>query len=113
MNTIRNNVQLIGNAGAKPEIRTFENGNKMARLSLATTETFLNKNKEKVSETSWHNLVAWGRTAETIANLLDKGSQVAIEGKLLSRSYTDKEGIKRTMSEIVVNEFLLMNRKNQ
>ncbi|MEY3398125.1 MAG: hypothetical protein RL220_719 [Bacteroidota bacterium] len=111
MSTLRNNVRLIGNLGASPELKSLDNGNKVARLSLATNEYYTDKKGEKQQETQWHNLVAWGKTAELAEQLLEKGSEVAIDGKLTSRSY-EKDGEKKYVTEVVVNEFVLLNRKN-
>ncbi len=110
MNTLRNSVRLIGNLGATPEVKEFEKGKKVARIALATNETFTNAKGEKVTETCWHNLVAWGKTAELAQKYLTKGSEVAIEGKLTSRNYTSKEGEKKYITEIVVNELLFLGK---
>ena len=112
MNTLRNSVRLIGNLGAAPEVKNLENGNKMARINLATNETYTNNKGEKVTETNWHSLVAWGKTAEIVEKYLDKGHEIAIEGKLTSRSYTDKEGNKKYVTEVVVNEILMLDKKD-
>jgi len=111
MNTLRNKVQLIGHLGADVELKTLDNGNSVARISIATNESYKNKAGEKVDNTTWHNVVAWGKTAELANQLLKKGSEVALEGKLSNRSYEDKEGNKRYISEVVMNEFLLMDKK--
>jgi len=110
MNTLRNSVRLIGNLGAAPEVKTLEKGNKVAKLALATNETYTNAKGEKVTETNWHNLVAWGKTAEIVEKYLAKGSEVAIEGKLTSRNYTTKEGEKKYVTEIVVNELVMLGK---
>src|ERR1051325_5933598 len=102
MNTLRNKVQLIGNLGQNPEVKELNGGKKVAKFSLATNETYRNKAGEKVTDTQWHNLVAWGKTADIIEKYLKKGSEVAVEGKLLNRNYTDKEGVKRYVTEIQV-----------
>lgn len=112
MNNLRNSVRLIGNLGAAPEVKNFEKGNKVAKLTLATNETYTNAKGEKVTDTQWHNLVVWGKPAEIAEKYLTKGSEVAIEGKLTSRSYTDKEGVKKYITEIVVNDFLMLDKKN-
>lgn len=112
MNNLRNSVRLIGNLGTAPEVKNLEKGNKVAKLSLATNETYTNQKGEKVTDTQWHNLVAWGKTAEIAEKYLIKGSEVAIEGKLTSRSYTDKEGVKKYFTEVVVNEFLILDKKS-
>ncbi|MEW6470116.1 MAG: single-stranded DNA-binding protein [Bacteroidota bacterium] len=111
MNALRNKVQLIGNLGANPEIKTLDGGKKLAKLSLATNESYKNAKGEKVTETQWHNLVAWGKLAEIIEKYLMKGSEVAVEGKLISRSYSDKEGAKRYITEIQVSELLMLGGK--
>lgn len=109
MYAIRNKVQLIGNLGQLPEIRTTENGKKFARFSIATNDTYRNANGEKVSETSWHNVVAWGKLAEIAEKFLTKGKEVAVGGKLVHRTYTDKNGIKRYVTEVVLNEMLMLS----
>ena len=108
MNTLRNKVQLIGNLGNAPEIITLESGKKLAKFSLATNENYKNAKGEKVTDTQWHNIVAWNKTAEIIEKYLEKGNEVAIEGKLTSRSYETKEGDKRYVTEIVCNELLML-----
>jgi single-strand DNA-binding protein len=111
MNTLRNKVQLIGNLGNNPEIITLDSGKKLAKFSIATNETYKNAQGEKITETQWHNVIAWNKTAEIVENYLEKGKEVAIEGKLTSRSYDDKEGNKRYITEIVVNELLMLGSK--
>ena len=111
MYALKNKVQLIGNLGNNPEIRTLDGGKKMARFSVATNETYRSAKGEKVTETQWHNLIAWGKVAEIAEQFLSKGSEVAIEGKLVNRNYTDKDGIKRYVTEIQVNEVLLLGDK--
>jgi single-strand DNA-binding protein len=113
MNSLRNRVLLIGRLGAQPETKTLSTGGSMARFSLATTEVYKNDKGERVSETQWHNLVAWGKVAVIAGKLLEKGREVAIEGKLVTRNYTDKEGIKRYTTEVVVNDLLLVGSKPQ
>jgi len=108
MSTLRNKVQLIGNLGNTPEIITLESGKKFAKFSLATNENYKNAKGEKVTDTQWHNIVAWNKTAEIIEKYLEKGNEVAIEGKLTSRSYETKEGDKRYVTEIVCNELLML-----
>lgn len=108
MYAIRNKVQLIGNLGQLPEIRTTENGKKVARFSIATHDTYRNSSGEKISETSWHNVVAWGKLAEIAEKFLTKGKEVAVEGKLVHRNYTDKNGVKRNVTEVVLNELLML-----
>ena len=111
MNALRNKVQLIGNLGMNPEVKTLDGGKKLAKMSIATNETYKNSKGERVTETQWHNLVAWGKTAEIVEKFLKKGSEVAVEGKLVNRNYTDKEGVKRYITEIEVNELLMLGGK--
>ena len=110
-NKMKNKVQLIGNLGAAPEIKTIEGGKKMARIALATNETYTNAKGEKVTETQWHNIVAWGKTAEIAEKLFAKGMEVLIDGKLMNRSYTDKDGNKKYITEIQANEVLVFSKK--
>ena len=110
MQTLRNNVQLIGNLGQDPEIINLESGKKLAKFSLATNESYKDKNGEKVEQTYWHNIVAWGKTADIIENFVSKGKEVAITGKLTNRSWEDKEGNKRYTTEVVCNELLMMSK---
>ncbi len=111
MYSLRNKVQLIGNLGKTPEIRTTESGKKLVKFSVATNEIYTNQKGEKVKETQWHNLVAWGKLADIAEKYLNKGSEIAIEGKLISRDYTDKEGNKKYVTEIQVNELLMLGGK--
>ena|SRR5690242_6426655 len=113
MYALKNKVQLIGNLGNTPEIRIIESGKKMARFSIATNETYRNAKGEKITETQWHNIIAWGKVADIAEQFLSKGSEVAIEGKLVNRNYTDKEGNKRFITEVVVNEILMLGEKRQ
>jgi single-strand DNA-binding protein len=108
MYALKNKVQLIGNLGNAPEVKQTENGKKLARFSMATNETYRGRTGEKITETTWHNVVAWGKVAEIAEKFLSRGKEVAIEGKLINRSYTDKDGIKRSVTEIQVNELLLI-----
>ena len=111
MYALKNKVQLIGNLGNAPEVKTLESGKKMARFSVATNESYRNAKGEKVTATQWHNLIAWGKVAEIVEKFLTKGKEVAIEGKLINRSYNDKEGNKKYVTEIQVNELLLLGAK--
>jgi single-strand DNA-binding protein len=113
MYALKNKVQLIGNLGNAPEIKNTESGKKLARFSIATNENYRNAKGEKVTETTWHNLVAWGKVADLAEKFLQKGTEVVIEGKLINRSYTDKDGNKKYISEVQVNELLLLNNKAQ
>jgi len=113
MYALKNKVQLIGNLGNAPEVKTLEGGKKMARFSVATNESYRNARGEKVTETQWHNLVAWGKVAEIVEKYLGKGKEVAIEGKLVSRTYNDKDGNKRYVTEIQVNELLMLGARSE
>lgn len=110
MNTLRNKVQLIGHVGNAPEILTLESGKKLAKFSIATNESYKNAKGEKITDTQWHNVVAWGKTAELIENYVPKGKEIGVEGKLTSRTYEDKDGIKRYITEVVCNELLLLGK---
>lgn len=110
MNSLRNKVQLIGRLGQEPEIITLDSGKKLAKFSIATNEKYKKANGEIVNDTQWHNLVAWNKIAEIIEQYVTKGKEIAIEGKLTSRSYEDKEGQKRHVTEIVVNELLMLDK---
>ncbi len=111
MNTIVNKVQLIGHLGMDPEVRTINEGRKMAKFSLATNENYKDAAGKMVENTQWHNLIAWGKTAELVEQLCAKGKQVAVEGKLVNNSYTDKDGNKRYSTDIHINEFKLLGKK--
>lgn len=111
MYALKNKVQLIGNLGNAPEVKTTESGKKLARFSVATNESYRNAKGEKVTETTWHNLVAWGKVADIAEKYLNKGSEIAIEGKLINRSYTDKDGNKKYITEVQVNELLMLGSK--
>ena len=111
MYALKNKVQLIGFLGKQPDVRSTESGKKWARFSVATSEVYRNAKGEKVTETQWHPLVAWGRLAEIAEKHLNKGSEVAIEGKLVHRSYEDKQGNKKYITEVQVNEVLLLGVK--
>ena len=112
MNALRNKVQLIGHLGNDPEITTLESGNKLAKFSIATNESYRNAKGEKVDRTEWHRVVAWKGLAELAEKYLVKGKEIAIEGKLTSRSYEDKQGEKKYITEVVANELLLLGGKN-
>ena len=113
MFALKNKVQLIGNLGNKPEIRTTEAGKKIARFSIATNEIYKDSNGERVTETQWHNLVAWGKVADIAEKYLDKGSEVVIEGKLVNRNYNGKDGNKKFITEVQINEMLLLGEKKK
>ena len=108
---MKNKVQLIGHLGANPEIKTMEGGKKLARINIATNETYVNAKGEKITETQWHNVVAWGKTAEIAEKLFLKGMEVLIDGKLINRNYTDKDGNKRYVTEVQAHELLIFSNK--
>lgn len=111
MNKLNNSVRLIGNLGFDPEVREVAKGRKVARLSVATHESYTDQRGEKITDTQWHTVVAWGSTAEAVQRLLRKGSPVALEGRLVHRSYEGKDGLKRYVTEIVLSDFRLMGPK--
>ncbi len=111
MNNIRNRVQLIGRLGGDPEVKSFENNRKMARLNVATSEVYQNGKGERVESTEWHNVVAWGKLAERAEEYFLKGQEILVEGKLTHRQYTDKEGTKRYITEVEASDLILMGAK--
>lgn len=113
MYALKNKVQLIGNLGNNPEVKTLDGGKKVARFNVATNESYRNTKGEKVTETQWHTLVAWGKVADIAEKFLQKGSEVAIEGKLINRSYNDKDGNKKYITEVQVNEILMFGKENK
>lgn len=113
MNALKNRVQLIGRLGQDPEVKQLSNGGTLARFSLATTETYKNKAGERVDDTQWHNVVLWGNLAELAGQYLQKGKEVALEGKLKHRTYDDPQGNKRYVTEVVANEFLMLGKKGE
>lgn len=108
MSTLKNKVQLIGNVGQEPIVTVLDSGKKVARISLATNEHYKNAKGEKQTQTNWHQLVAWGKTASLIEEYVFSGREIAIDGKLTSRSYETKEGEKRYVTEVVVSEILFL-----
>lgn len=111
MNALRNKVSLIGNLGNDPEITAFENGNKIARFNLATNESYKNKDGERIENTQWHTVVAWNSLAKIIEDYVKKGQEIALEGKLVQRSYETKSGEKRFVTEIEMKDILLLGKK--
>jgi single-strand DNA-binding protein len=111
MNNLRNRVQLIGNLGQDPEVKTLESGKRVANFTIATREEFKNAEGQKVSESIWHNIVAWNGLADIVSKYLKKGNEVALEGKLVYRSYEDKSGVTRYVTEIVLNDLALLRKK--
>jgi single-strand DNA-binding protein len=112
MSNLRNSVQLIGRLGKDPEVRTFDSGKKQASFTIATSETYKNQKGEKVEDTQWHNLVIWGKLADIAGKYLKKGSEIAIEGKLIHRSYETTGGEKRYITEINVNDLVMLRGNN-
>jgi single-strand DNA-binding protein len=110
MNAMRNKVQLIGHVGQEPEIKTFDGGKKVANITIATNDYFINDKGDKVEQTEWHRVTAWGKVADIIEKYVDKGKEIAIEGKLTHRSYDDKDGNKRYVTEVVAKEILLIGK---
>ena len=108
--SLRNKVTLIGHTGKEVEIVNFEKG-KLARVTLATNDYYTNSAGERVEETQWHNLVANGKLADLMEKYVTKGKEIAIEGKIVYRSYDDKDGQKRYITEIRVEEILLLGTK--
>ncbi|MBF6641566.1 single-stranded DNA-binding protein [Flavobacterium sp. J49] len=110
MNAMKNRVQLIGHVGQEPEVKTLDGGRKVANITIATNDYYTNDKGEKVENTEWHKVVAWGKTAEIIEKYVTKGKEIAIDGKLSHRSYDDKDGTKRYVTEVVVNDLLLLGK---
>lgn len=110
MTSLKNSVQLIGRLGNDPEVKNFESGKKLATFSLATNERYINNKGEKVDETQWHNIIVWGKKANIVEDYLKKGSEIAMEGKLINRSY-EKNGEKRYVTEISLNELYMIGSK--
>ncbi len=113
MNSLKNNVQLIGHLGKEIEIVEFEKGKKLAKVTLATNEYYTDDKGEKKQVTDWHNCVAWGNLADSMSKLLVKGNELALKGKLTTRSYEDKEGTKKYVTEVIVREFLKLSKKQE
>lgn len=111
MQNLRNRVQLIGRLGQDPETRTLTSGKSLTTFSIATSDSYRNASGDKVEETQWHNIVAWGKVGEIAAEYLTKGQEVALDGKLIHRSYETKEGEKRYVTEINLNDLLMLGNK--
>jgi single-strand DNA-binding protein len=107
---MKNKVQLIGHVGQDPEIKTLEGGRKVANLSIATNEVYYKDNGDKVEKTEWHRVSVWGKLADIIESYVTKGKEIAIQGKLTHRSYDDKDGQKRYVTEVIANELLLIGK---
>jgi len=108
---MKNKVQLIGRVGQDPEVKTLEGGKKLVSISIATNDYYFKENGEKVEQTEWHRVTAWGKTADIVEKFVVKGKEIAIEGKLSHRSYDDKDGNKRYVTDIIANEVLLIGGK--
>lgn len=113
MSKLRNRVYLIGNLGSDPELNQFESGKKKASFTLATNDFYKNQDGERIQDTQWHNIIAWNHQAELIENYVKKGQEIAIEGKLTTRSYEDQKGITRYITEVILNELLLLGSQNR
>lgn len=111
MTALRNQVNLIGNLGRKPETKTFESGKQVVTFSLATSEYYTDNKGDKHQQTQWHNIVAFGKTAKICETYLDKGSEIALNGKITYRQYEDKDGNKKMITEIIANEILMLSKK--
>ncbi|MGC6432028.1 MAG: single-stranded DNA-binding protein [Jejuia sp.] len=110
MNALKNKVQLIGRLGQDPEIINFSNGNKIAKFSLATDDSYKDKSGNKVERAYWHNVIVRGGLVNVVENYISKGKEIAIEGKLTNRSYEDKNGNQRYITEVVCNELLMLSK---
>ena len=108
MNSLANRVTLIGNLGKDPETKTTETGKKITVFTLATNDGYKNSEGEKVKETTWHNIVAWNGLAEIAGKYLKKGKEVAVEGRIVYRTYEDKKGVTKNITEIVLNDLVLL-----
>ncbi len=108
MNSLKNRVTLIGNLGQDPETKTTESGKKVTNFTLATDDGYKNSDGQKVSETTWHNIVAWNGLADIAGKYLKKGRQVAVEGRIVYRTYEDKKGATKNITEIVLNDLILL-----
>jgi single-strand DNA-binding protein len=108
MNSMKNRVTLIGNLGQDPEIKTTETGKKVTHFTLATSDGYKNSDGQKVNETTWHNIVAWNGLADIAGKFLKKGKEVAVEGRIVYRTYEDKSGVTKNITEIVLNDLVLL-----
>ena len=113
MNALRNSVKLIGRLGQDPEVKTLDKGNKFAKFSLATSDSYIGKDGNKQEQTQWHNIVVWGNLAVICEKYLKKGKEIAIDGRLTYRNWEDKNGTKHTSSEIVLNELLFVGQNDK
>lgn len=113
MRNLRNSVQLIGNVGSAPEVKAFDSGRVKVTCSIATNSSYKNQKGEKIEETQWHNLVFWGKLAEVVSEYVKKGNEIAIEGKLIHRAYDGPKGEKRYITEITVNDMMMLGGKKR
>ena len=109
MNLLRNRVQLIGHLGQNPELKTIDSGKKVVRFTLATDDSYKNSEGQKIKETTWHNIVAWNGLADLSDKYLKKGSKIALEGRIVYRTYEDKKGVTKNISEIVLSDFIFLD----
>jgi len=110
MKSLRNQVQLIGRLGTEPELIKFDSGNQKTNFSMATNESYKNKNGEKLEETQWHQIIVWNAMAAYVQKYFSKGDEVMIQGKITNRSYEDKEGVTRYVCEIVAHEIMILRK---
>jgi single-strand DNA-binding protein len=108
MNSLVNRVTLIGNLGQDPETKTTDGGKKMVHFTLATKDGYKGADGQRVNETTWHNIVAWNGLADIAGKYLKKGREVAVEGRIVYRSYEDKKGVTKYITEIVLNDLILL-----
>jgi len=113
MNALKNRVQLIGNLGSNPEVKKFDSGKVLARLNIATSDKYKDESGKYVTDTQWHHVTVWGNLATMAENYLKKGSEVAIEGKLVYRNFENKEGKKQYITEIIAQEVLMLGKKGE
>ena len=112
MTSLSNSVHLIGRLGQDPKSFEFEGGKMKATFSMATSDFYKDQKGERVQETQWHNIVAWGKTAKVATDFLSKGKEIALEGKLTNRSYEDKAGNKKYFTEVLANQILILDKKS-
>lgn len=113
MKSLRNKVMLIGNLGNDPETKTTASGKKRVTMSIATSESYRNQQGERVTDTQWHRLVVWGKLADLAESYLNKGSEIAVEGRLVHRSYEDQAGARRFITEVNVNDIVMLNTRSK
>lgn len=106
-----NRAMLIGNLGAEPELRFTQNNRAVLKFRIATTESYMAESGERKEVTHWHNIVLWGKRAEALSKILTKGTQVYVEGRIENRSYDDKDGVKRNITEISATNLILLGRR--